>query len=541
VIPAPLPENENARMEALASLNLEPGRDVVLEQIVALAAEICEAPVSLVSVVEEKRQWFKAGIGWDETETPRSVSFCGHAILEPARALVVTDATSDERFADNPLVTGPPAIHFYAGVPLLTEDGHALGSLCVIDRVPRELSAAQLRMLERLASVAAVRLRATTERLALERLIEVAAHSAAVIESALDAIVSSDADGRIIAWNPGAERTFGFTAEQAIGTTLGDLIVPPSLRASHEKGLSRYLATGEAKILGKRLELSAMHAEGHELPVELTVTEVSTEPPTFTAHLRDITERREVERLLREQNVRLRELDRMREDLITAVSHELRTPVTSISSIVELVRDDDELPAQSRELLGVLHRSAQRLGRLVNDILLIAESEAGAVSLRPELVDACAVVRDGCELAALEAERRGLELVVSCTLEEPVEADRDRIAQVVDNLVSNAVHFTSEGGVIDVRVTSGDEGHWLIEVQDSGVGVPEDEIERLFDAFYRASTASTSMIRGSGLGLSIVKAIVTAHGGTVRIDSTLGEGTKVSVELPRRFFPAAAQ
>lgn len=526
-------------METLAALHIEPGRDFVLEQIVALAAEICDAPVSLVSVVEGSRQWFKAGIGWDETETPRDVSFCGHAILEPERALVVPDAASDERFADNPLVTGPPGIHFYAGVPLIAENGHALGSLCVIDRVSRELSAAQLRMLERLASVAAIRLRAGTERRALERLIEVTARSDAVIESALDAIVSSDADGRIIAWNPGAERTFGFTAEQAIGTSLGGLIVPPSLRASHEKGLSRYLETGEAKILGKRLELSAMHREGHEFPVELTVTEVSAEPRTFTAHLRDITERREVERLLREQNARLLELDRMREDLITTVSHELRTPVTSISSIVELVRDDDELPAQSRELLGVLHRSVQRLGRLVNDILLIAESEAGVVSLRPELVDACAIVRDGCELAAIEAERRGFELVVTCTLEEPVEADRDRIAQVVDNLVSNAVHFTPEGGVIDVRVAPGDEGHWLIEVQDRGVGVPEDEIERLFDAFYRASTASTSMARGSGLGLPIVKAIVTAHGGTVRIDSTLGEGTTVSAELPRRLSPAA--
>lgn len=521
-------------MEALKALRLEPGRDTVLEEIVALASEICDAPVSLVSIIEGDRQWFKSGVGWDETETPRDVSFCGYAILEPDRPLIVTDATTDERFADNPLVTGPPGIHFYAGIPLVTEDGHALGSLCVIDHVPRELGDSQRRNLERLASIASIHLRAERERRALERLAEAELRSATVIDSSLDAIVSSDADGTIVAWNPAAERIFGFTAEQAVGARLGDLIVPPSLRESHQHGMSRYLATGEAKILGRRLELSAMHADGRELPVELTVVEVSKDPRVYTAHLRDITERREVERLLREQNARLLELSRMREELVATVSHELRTPVTSISSIVELMQDDAELPERSRELLAVVHRSAQRLGRLVNDLLLIAEDEAGGVKIRTELVDAGAIVEDVCALAMPEAARRGLEIRTRCTVSEPVEADPDRIAQVVGNLLSNALHFTSEGGVIDVRVSSAAADSWRIEVQDSGVGVPAGEIEHLFDPFYRASTASESGARGSGLGLPIVKAIVSAHGGTVGVDSIIGEGTTVQIDLPRR-------
>ncbi len=521
-------------MEALEALHLQPGRDTVLEEIVALASEICEAPVSLVTIVEGDRQWFKSGVGWDETETPRDVSFCGHAILEPERPLIVTDATTDERFADNPLVTGSPGIHFYAGVPLLTEDGHALGSLCVIDHVPRELGDSQRRSLERLASIASIRLRAERERSAFERLIEAELRSATVIDSSLDAIVSSDAVGTIVAWNPAAERTFGFTAEQAVGARLSDLIVPPSLRESHQHGMSRYLATGEAKILGRRLELSAMHADGREFPVEMTVAEVSTEPRVYTAHLRDITERRKVERLLREQNARLLELDRMREELIATVSHELRTPVTSISSIVELMQEHAELPEQSRELLAVVHRSAQRLGRLVNDLLLIAEDEAGGVKIRTELVDACAIVEDVCALEMPEAARRGLEIRTICTLSELIEADPDRIAQVVGNLLSNAMHFTPEGGLIEVRVSPTQADSWRIEVQDSGVGVPAGEVEHLFDPFYRASTASETGARGSGLGLPIVKAIVTAHGGTVGVDSVIGKGTVVHVELPRR-------
>ena len=153
---APLPPNETARLAALRSLEIvDTAPEEVFDDLAALAASICQTPIALISLVEEDRQWFKSRVGWTTTsETPRDISFCGHAILQPD-LLVVPDAAADARFADSPLVTGDPAVRFYAGAPLTTPDGHALGTLCVLDHRPRDLSAEQAHALRLLGRQAA--------------------------------------------------------------------------------------------------------------------------------------------------------------------------------------------------------------------------------------------------------------------------------------------------------------------------------------------------------------------------------------------------
>ena len=145
VMKARLPANETARLEALRAYGvLDSPAERACDDLVKLAAQLCGTPVATVSLVDESRQWFKAKVGLDTCETNRDVAFCAHAILQPDQLLVVPDATLDSRFADNPLVTGAPHIRFYAGAPLLTPQGLAIGTLCVIDYVPRQLSAATL-------------------------------------------------------------------------------------------------------------------------------------------------------------------------------------------------------------------------------------------------------------------------------------------------------------------------------------------------------------------------------------------------------------
>src|SRR6516164_9783947 len=158
---APLPENEAVRLAALRSLGiLDSEPELAYDELCSLAAHICQTPIALISLVDESRQWFKSRVGWTAGETPREVAFCAHTILQPD-LLVVPDASADQRFANNPLVTSPPRIRFYAGAPLVTAEGHALGTLCVIDHKPRELTAEQTRALRALGHqvVAQLRLR----------------------------------------------------------------------------------------------------------------------------------------------------------------------------------------------------------------------------------------------------------------------------------------------------------------------------------------------------------------------------------------------
>lgn len=160
----PKPSDESERQQALDRTGLpRPGEIPDLQDIVELAATICKVPIALVSLVDRDRQFFKAKVGLDATETPRDISFCGHAILG-SEAFVVCDATVDQRFADNPLVTGPPHIRFYAGIPLLVDGRHAIGTLCVIDTQPRTLDESMRDGLERLARIARLHIQAYAEK-----------------------------------------------------------------------------------------------------------------------------------------------------------------------------------------------------------------------------------------------------------------------------------------------------------------------------------------------------------------------------------------
>ena len=269
-----------------------------------------------------------------------------------------------------------------------------------------------------------------------------------------------------------------------------------------------------------------------------------------SAIAQDISERRraaaERERMVDElaaQNERLRELDRLKDEFVALVSHELRTPLTSIRGYLELVLDGEagDLTDEQRQFLGVVERNAHRLLALVGDLLFLAQVEAGKLSLEIGAVDLSSIAAETVETARPLAEEKGVTLTLASGPLPLLAADRVRLAQLLDNLVSNGVKFTPSGGRVDVRVR-GEQGTAVLEVRDTGMGIPAAEQEHLFERFFRTSKATEQAIPGTGLGLAISKAIVQAHGGQITVASEEGAGSTFRVALPiRHIQPAPAE
>jgi signal transduction histidine kinase len=226
------------------------------------------------------------------------------------------------------------------------------------------------------------------------------------------------------------------------------------------------------------------------------------------------------------------ETDRMKDEFLALVSHELRTPLTSIVGYLELLRDEEtELGSiESERFLGVIGRNAARLQRLVDDVLFAARAEAGKMGLAERAIDLASVARESVLAAHPKADEVGVELRLDS--EEMLETvgDPDRLGQALDNLISNALKFTPPGGRVDVRVRTVAE-RVEIEVRDTGLGMAATDLERVFDRFFR-SPATRDQVPGAGLGLTIVKTIVEAHGGTIAVASSEGVGTAFLIDLP---------
>jgi signal transduction histidine kinase len=236
------------------------------------------------------------------------------------------------------------------------------------------------------------------------------------------------------------------------------------------------------------------------------------------------------QRLLTEQNERLREADRLKDEFVALISHDLRTPLTSITGYVELALEED-LTDDVRGFLQVVARNSDRLLRLVNDLLFVARLQAGDMMLEEEYLDLADIVRDGVK--AIEPRAAGREITLTCSVHAvpSVHADRGRILQVLDNLVSNALKFTPEGGTVHVSLEEKD-GHVRLEVSDNGMGISRADQRRLFERFFRAGNAVEQQVPGTGLGLYICRAIAEAHDGSISVRSELGQGSTFCFELP---------
>jgi signal transduction histidine kinase len=516
----PIPANEPQRLETLRRYDvLDTDTEPAFDELVALAAKLLDMPMALVTLVDEDRQWFKAQLGIEGVGTSRNDSFCAHALGKPD-VMVVPDAWTDERFKENPLVLGNPNVRFYAGAPLVAPDGSGLGALCVLDSVPRKLTDDQQLTLKVLG-------RQVMNQLELRRLLARSRKERqdllGIINVLPAAVIVAEApDGRITYQNQAVHELLGrelhdpdevrrfWRATKVLGPS-GE-VVPPS-----EWPAMRSLAGAE--VVAENLTL--------QLPTGRTLPILIGSAPMHDADGQIIGA------VIGFQDVsRLHEVARLKNEFVATVSHELRTPLTSIRGSLQLLLADEEaLPSDDgRELVGVALKSSERLVRIINDILDVAKIEAGQLPMSVKQVDAGPVLKTAVDaVGGLAQEKRlTIELVVDPQV-PPLLLDQDRMVQSLINLLSNAIKFSPPGGRITVRATQEPGGAVVFSVTDTGRGIPEDQLAKVFEKFHQVGGANR---QGTGLGLSITKAIVEQHGGRITVASTVGVGTTFSIVLP---------
>lgn len=355
-----------------------------------------------------------------------------------------------------------------------------------------------------------------------------------IVDGALDAVVTMDADGAITGWNPQAERTFGWPRGDVLGRRMADVIVPEDLREAHERGLHRYLDTGHGPVIGRRIEVEAIDRFGRRFPVELSIVAMQMHQEiAFAGFVRDISERKRAEaemrralELEREAAAELRRVGELKDLFLQAVSHDLRTPLAAILGMsLTLQRGELELSDDARsDLLDRLSANARKLDRLVSNLLDVDRLRRGVVEPVRGHVDLVALAREVVDDSG-SADRITIDA-------EPVAAwvDGPKVERILENLVANARRYTPGDGRIWVGVRREDDGV-LISVDDDGPGVPEDVRSRIFEPFEQGDGVPLHS-PGVGIGLTLVQRFAELHGGRAWVEERTGGGSAFRVWLP---------
>ena len=484
--------------------------------------------------------WHAAGVELDDFENlsrtttfPTGVGLPGR-VFAARTAMWIEDVAKDLKFPRAALAARAQ-LHAAAGFPIFRGgEPHGMMEFFRRDAEPPDQD-----LLETMASIGTHVGQLLERKRAEEALRASEARTRAILESALDCVVSIDHEGRIVEFNPAAVRTFGYERAEVLGRPMVDLIVPPELRESHRAGLSRYLETGQARVLGRRIEITGLRRDGEIFPVELTITRVDLPgPPLFTGYLRDLSETRLLERQFAEAQ-KLEAVGR----LAGGIAHDFNNVMTIIAGYAALLRGRLEADGAAHDELDEIDVATERASSLTRQLLAFSRRDL----LQPRVFPVNDVV--------LQAERMLDRLIsedveITTRLEAEagwVFADPGQLEQVILNLAINARDAIAAGGTI--RIETGDVEldeldasqhlgaqpgpHVMLAVSDTGAGMDEETQSHLFEPFFTTKEPE----KGTGLGLATVYAIVTQAGGSVRVNSELGRGTSVTVYLPRVAAP----
>lgn len=536
---------EKSRLKALDKYAvLDTPAEEEFDALTRLAAYIARTPIALISLIDGQRQWFKSKVGLSVEQTPRSQAFC-HYTIQGEEPLEVNDARLDERFLKNPLVTGDPHIRYYCGVPLSTPEGEMLGSLCVIDKTPKQLDAYQLQALQTLAGEVMARLELRRQKQELEeqkRQLEYSeAQYRALFEESQGYLFTHSMEGTILSANGAAVEALGYRKEELVGKNMSCLLVlgQSSLLKDYFKGIragravsgvSRIVtATGEERYWQYR-NFPSLSAGG--TPYVICSAQDVTDKEIAARLLREAKEELEEQVQLRTQellasNTALQETQAELDVFLYRASHDLKGPLCSMEGLLSLAQME-EAPGQQRQYFTLMQQTVHKLNRVLQSLLSYTKNSHYRVMR--ERVHFESLLEQ--TLTGLR-EVKGFERVKVETYLDiltPFYSDAERVFTVLRNVISNSINFQNyslEEPAVNICISCSAQGATIV-VRDNGVGIDEKEQADIFRMFTRSSSQST----GSGLGLFVTGEIVKKLGGQISLQSQPGKGTQVSIRIP---------
>lgn len=518
----PIPENEAVRLNALKEYNiLDTNNEAEFDRLVKLASLICEVPIALVSLVDEDRQWFKARVGLDAEQTPRDISFCQYAIMTHD-LFEVEDTTQDERFKDNPLVTGAPHIKFYAGYPLKDPQGVNLGTLCTIDRVPKKLDKNKSLALKLLAEEVVSQIvarRNNLENKKLERLFTLS----------IDMICVVGIDGFFKRVNPAFTNILGWTEQELLSSPLLNFVYNEDVSLT-QKEIGK-LAEGKQTDFITRF----IRKDGGVIHLRWVANSYPATGEIF-AIARDITYNlKQIDKIKEAKEIAEKAL-KVKDEFLANMSHEIRTPLNAIIGFNNLL-SETPLNKTQKEYVETVINASQNLMVIINDVLDTSRLESGKLKLEQKPINIKQIAEKVIKLHSNSAKSKGLKLMLSVDFEIPnnVIGDETRLIQILVNLISNAIKFTENGRVelqVLLEATSLGKAEILFVVKDTGIGIDKMKIDTIFERFTQAESSTTRLYGGTGLGLNIVKMLVGLFKGKLDVQSELNKGTEFSFLIP---------
>ncbi|MFP4587691.1 MAG: PAS domain S-box protein [Desulfohalobiaceae bacterium] len=359
-----------------------------------------------------------------------------------------------------------------------------------------------------------------------------------ITDAALDAILIMDEQGRISFWNPAAESIFGYTAQEVLGTDLHQKLAPQEYHGAFQQTFPEFQRSGKGPAVGHILELEALRKDGEQINISLSLSAFKKEAKWHALGIiRDITEQKKIQQELLQAKQDAEAANKAKSEFLANMSHEIRTPLNGIMGVMQLLQSSD-LEAELREYVDIANNAADRLARLLSDILDLSMVEAGKLEFENQAFSLNALCEAVSNLFQLQARDKGLllECFIDPCLPEKVLGDEKRVEQILFNLVGNALKYTPQGSVrleiVPVAAENDQTFRLLFSVIDTGLGMAQDQLHKLFEPFVQADGSYTRNFQGAGLGLSIVYRLVDLMGGHISIESTPGEGTSVHVLLP---------